>query len=138
MNLSDVVYSTLGGGLIGVSAMILLFFTGKVCGISGIARTAVFSSIDRSWKLAFIFGLLGGAFIYQQINPSALPFREEPPLLLLVVAGLLVGIGTRIGNGCTSGHGICGIGRLSKRSVVATVLFMLTAIITVAIANFFK
>jgi uncharacterized protein len=138
MNISDLISPLIGGGLIGLSAMILLFFTGKICGLSGIARAAVFSNIERSWKLAFLLGLLGGAFIYQQINPVPLPFREELSSPLLIIAGLLVGIGTRLGNGCTSGHGICGIGRFSKRSIVATMMFMLTAIITVAITNIFK
>jgi uncharacterized protein len=138
MNFSDLLFPILGGGLIGLSAMILLFFTGKVCGLSGIARAAVFSNSERSWKLAFLFGLLGGVFVYQQLNPMQLPFRPELPTPLLIIAGILVGIGTRMGNGCTSGHGICGIGRFSKRSIVATLLFMLTAIITVVITNLFR
>lgn len=124
----------IGGMLLGVSAIILLFFNGKIAGISGI-----FSGIispkrnDTSWRVVFIMAMIAGGLMASTI--LGIPLAEEFPFspIRVVVGGLLVGIGTKLGNGCTSGHGICGIGRLSKRSMVATVVFMATAIMTVFI-----
>ncbi len=120
----------LGGMLIGLAAVFLFFFNGAIMGVSGImSRLLTKPSKDSWWRLAFIAGLVLGGFLYQMKNP--LQVNIDASLGVLVVAGLLVGFGTVMGNGCTSGHGICGIARLSKRSIAATIVFMLAGIITV-------
>ena len=124
----------LGGALIGLSASVLLYFNGRVAGISGIAWNALRQSgFERSWRLIFILGLLAGAgmTIYFFDN-AALP-RHDFPVWKLILAGLLVGIGTHLGSGCTSGHGICGLARFSKRSFVAVMVFMTCGIITTSV-----
>ena len=120
-------YSALAGGaLIGVSASILLFLNGRVAGISGILGGLVSDSrSEMGWRVAFLVGLLGGSLGYRLIVEDH-PIRLAAPIPTLVVAGVLVGYGTRLGSGCTSGHGVCGIARLSPRSIVATGVFMLT------------
>jgi uncharacterized membrane protein YedE/YeeE len=124
--------STIGGMLIGSSASLLLLLNGKVAGISGIFG-GLFSpaSEDRRWRAAFLVGLLGAGLLFSWFRPSAIGSPPPLPLGLLVVAGLLVGGGTELGNGCTSGHGVCGISRGSKRSILATLIFMATAVGTV-------
>ncbi len=126
-------YSALMGGvLIGLSASMLLLFNGKICGISGITGQLLsFKTSDKKWRWFFFFGLICGGAIIFQAYPSSQNFQSETSTALLVVAGLLVGYGTRLGNGCTSGHGVCGISRLSFRSTVATVVFMLAGVISV-------
>ncbi len=121
----------IGGLLIGISAAILILFNGRVAGISGIlSGILVGSKIERRWRLVFVLGLFASPIIYRL-------FAELPQLEIsdhvgkVVLAGLLVGFGTRLGSGCTSGHGVCGIARLSVRSVVATLVFMAAAILTV-------
>ncbi|WP_448550456.1 YeeE/YedE family protein [Thalassotalea fusca] len=126
-----------GGILIGLSALLLMISIGRIAGISGIA-TAAMNSTDgsgRLWRWLFLLGLLIGALIYSQTWELALPFRQAPPAWVIVVAGLLVGFGTHWGSGCTSGHGVCGIGRFSIRSVIATLIFMFFAAVTVFIAR---
>lgn len=109
--------------MIGTGALMLMLFLGRVAGISGIAASAIFDSNGRSWRLAFVAGLLCGPLLVSLLWAD---FSYATPTLgwEVVVAGLLVGVGTGIGAGCTSGHGICGIGRLSLRSIVATLVFM--------------
>ncbi|MDA0110305.1 hypothetical protein C9980_18955 [Vibrio mediterranei] len=122
--------SLFGGMLLGVSAILLLHFNGKIAGISGIVgRLFEPKTIDKNWRLLFVIGMIaGGVLSAKALNA---PIAEMVvPDYLIVIAGLLVGIGTKIGNGCTSGHGICGMGRLSKRSIVATMTFMGSAMIT--------
>lgn len=122
----------LGGLMIGGAALLLLWINGRVAGISGILGGALTSSgSERNWRLVFLAGLLlGGAIgIYGLIDRSSIALVAEWPML--IPAGLLVGYGTRLGGGCTSGHGVCGIGRLSVRSVTGTIVFMLTAALTV-------
>ena len=121
-----------GGALIGLSALILYSALGKIAGISGI----VFGALDtdsRGWRLPFLAGLVGGAWIAvlsgAQIPVAPLP-KSASGIAVLMVAGLLVGIGTRLGNGCTSGHGICGLSRLSMRSLIAVMVFMSAGILT--------
>lgn len=127
----------LGGMLIGLSALLLLIGLGRIAGISGIVGNILQQSKagnatnDKLWRILFVLGLVIGAAIYHYIDPFQLPFRQPPSAWLMIIAGLLVGIGTYIGSGCTSGHGVCGIGRFSIRSLSATVIFMLTAGITV-------
>lgn len=124
------IYPLMGGLLIGLSTAAYLLLTGKVVGISGILAQALFSK-ERLLPVLFISGLIiGGSAYGVLIEPSA-PFPELRNPLLLIVSGLLVGYGTRMGSGCTSGHGVCGLSRLSPRSLVATVIFMATAILTV-------
>ena len=124
----------LGGALIGLSATILLLFNGRMAGISGIMNGLFNSPKDeRNWRLTFLCGLIIGAIIFQTISPDFFAPRQGYPLWLVAVGGFLVGIGTRLGNGCTSGHGICGIATLSIRSIFATLTFMGAGMITVYI-----
>lgn len=126
-----------GGILIGLSALLLMFTLGRIAGISGIIGNLLSSSKggEKSWRIVFVLGLLLGALFFQWVFPQNLPFREVPNTALLIAAGLLVGFGTHMGSGCTSGHGVCGIGRFSMRSIVATITFMLTAGLTVFIVR---
>jgi uncharacterized membrane protein YedE/YeeE len=123
-----------GGILIGVSAVLLLAFSGRIAGISGALGGLVLdrSNGDRLWRAAFLLGLLGGAALIAMRLPQTI---GTPTLSWggLVLAGLLVGYGTRMGNGCTSGHGICGLARFSRRSFVATLSFMGAGFVTVFI-----
>jgi uncharacterized protein len=119
-----------GGILIGLASWLLLASLGKVAGISGIA-SSVFAGDQRSgaWRWAFLAGLIaGGALFAFWLSP---PMIAQRPLPLLIIAGLLVGVGTVLGSGCTSGHGVCGLGRRSLRSLVATCVFMAVGMLTV-------
>ena len=122
----------LGGVLIGLSATLLLWSIGRIAGISGIVNgLGAAPRSDRAWRAAFLLGLMAAGGIAMQFlshAPSRLQTGSTPILLL---AGLMVGFGTRMGNGCTSGHGVCGLGRLSWRSLVAVLTFMATAVATV-------
>lgn len=125
--------SLLGGILIGVSAVVLLFLNGRIAGISGItAGLLSFSgqSPDRGWRIAFVIGLVAAPLTLMLINGNRPDIAFVVPLPLMLLAGVLVGFGTVLGNGCTSGHGICGIARLSSRSIIATAAFMMTGIAT--------
>jgi len=123
--------SLAGGMLIGVAAAVLLLFNGKIAGISGILGGLLRPTQgDVAWRLAFLLGLLAAPLLYGLAAP--LPeVRIDASLTTLIVAGLLVGAGTRYGSGCTSGHGVCGLSRLSPRSMVATAAFMLSGFATV-------
>ncbi|HDZ5415906.1 TPA: YeeE/YedE family protein [Vibrio harveyi] len=126
--------SLLGGVMVGASAVVLMLFNGKTAGISGILNGAV-ENADRVWRIVFLIAMaLGGVFAVYALG-GYVPTEYSRSLGLVVVAGLLVGVGTRIGNGCTSGHGICGMGRFSIRSVVATCTFMATAMLTVLLVS---
>jgi uncharacterized membrane protein YedE/YeeE len=130
------VSALIGGVLIGLSASAMLLFNGKVAGISGI-----FSGIlrpvkaDTLWRALFIGGLLVGGLILRGFLPNSFDFGTIRSLGALTVAGLLVGFGTRLGNGCTSGHGVCGVARLSVRSIAATATFMATGTAVVYLVN---
>ncbi len=126
--------SLLGGIIVGVSAITLMLFTGKTAGISGILNGAV-ESADRVWRIVFLIAMVLGGLFAVYVLGGHVPDQYSGSLVLVIVAGLLVGVGTRIGNGCTSGHGICGIGRFSIRSVVATCTFMATAMLTVLLVS---
>lgn len=123
-----------GGAFIGLAAVLLMALTGRIAGISGIAGGLLANRrADRSWRWLFLFGLVLGVGMHEMLRPETFALREGFSPLWLAAAGLLVGVGTRMGGGCTSGHGVCGLSRLSARSLVATITFMLTAAITVLI-----
>lgn len=129
----NVPYSTVlfGGALIGMSSVILFLFNGRIAGICGIAFSLMATSLTKNvWRYIFLVGLIAGSLLYHFISGSPYPQAPDTSLPLLIVAGLLVGYGTSLGNGCTSGHGISGLSRLSARSLVATLTFMASAIIT--------
>ena len=120
-----------GGVLIGLSATLLLWLNGRIAGISGIVSGVVFPTAGEvSWRIAFLLGLVIAAGLYMAFVPGAPLPRTDFSRIGLIAAGLLVGFGTRMGNGCTSGHGVCGLGRLSMRSFAAVATFMTTAIAT--------
>jgi uncharacterized protein len=128
--------SGLGGALIGAASALLLVFNGRIAGISGIVGGLVDGHArgDRGWRVIFLAGLLVGGVVLGVVLPSAL--QPSPVALPMVAAaGLLVGLGTRVGSGCTSGHGVCGISRMSARSLVATVTFMATGMATVFVVR---
>lgn len=122
----------LGGLLIGLSALLMLFFNGRILGVSGILG-GILNPNTRSelWRYLFFSGILLGGVILQLVLPNAFENTLERSDFLLVVGGVLVGWGTRLGSGCTSGHGICGVSRFSPRSLLATMTFMLLGFITV-------
>jgi uncharacterized protein len=122
----------LGGALIGLSASLLLLTHGKVAGISGIVGGLLEpGSGDRSTKAAFVVGLLAAGILLPYWLPGAVSTTGSLPMRWIVLAGVLVGYGTRLGSGCTSGHGVCGVSRLSPRSIVATLTFVMTGMATV-------
>jgi hypothetical protein len=120
----------IGGALIGLAATLLLLGIGRIAGVSGIVNNAVEQRDGRGWRVAFLLGLVLGAGAWFVFGAAAAP-RTGFPWPWLVAAGLLVGFGTRLGSGCTSGHGICGLSRMSKRSLAATLAFMGLGIATV-------
>jgi len=120
-------HSLIGGALIGSAAVLLLILHGRIAGISGIAGGLLKPrSGDIDWRVAFVSGLVLAPWVYSLFAPLP-PIRIETGYPLLMLAGLLVGFGARLGSGCTSGHGVCGLSRLSGRSVVATSIFMASA-----------
>jgi uncharacterized membrane protein YedE/YeeE len=120
-----------GGVLIGLAATLLLWLNGRAAGVSGILNGVIFPKReDIAWRAAFLVGLITAGGLYMALVPGASLPRTDYSRVALIVAGLLVGFGTRMGNGCTSGHGVCGLGRLSLRSLVAVLTFMTTAIMT--------
>ncbi|MDD0853432.1 YeeE/YedE thiosulfate transporter family protein [Halobacteriovorax sp. GB3] len=124
--------SLVGGMLIGLSATVFLASLGKIAGISGIARNAILSDKgDRLWRWLFLLGLVFGGFITVIVKPDLSAATMEFDTLKLVLGAILVGAGTTIGSGCTSGHGICGLSRLSVRSLIATLTFMFFGLLTV-------
>lgn len=124
-----------GGALIGVAASILLVTSGRAAGISGIVAGLLAPTAGQfRWRAFFVAGLLAGGLLAALFAPAALGAMTRPALVA-IPAGLLVGFGSQLGGGCTSGHGVCGLSRLSRRSLVATAVFMLTAIATVFVWN---
>ncbi len=129
-------YSALFGGiLIGLSASMLMLLNGRIAGISGIVKGLIkpSSASEINWRIAFIVGLIFGGFAYSLIFPVEIKPPEGINTLTLIIGGLIVGIGTAMGNGCTSGHGVCGVARFSIRSIIATATFLSTGILTVYI-----
>ena len=123
--------SLAGGALIGLSATALLWLNGRIAGVSGIAWSALREKGgERRWRMTFLAGLIAGAGLWFAFAPGVAAPRQGFPLPLLLAGALLVGVGTRLGSGCTSGHGICGLARLSPRSLAAVVVFMAVAMAT--------
>lgn len=140
MDTNEYVMATVGGVLIGIASVLLLWLNGRIAGISGITF-GIFSRrvADSAWRIAFLAGLILAGSGYQWLSGATLIERNDFPAWVTVVAGLLVGFGTRLGNGCTSGHGICGVGRLSSRSIAATITFVATGMITAtAVSHLFS
>ena len=128
--------AAIGGALIGLSAVLLMLLTGRIAGISGIFGGLLSpDSRDRGWRIAFIAGLVLAPLLAGWIGYGMPTPKLPPSWTVIIAAGLLVGFGSRLGGGCTSGHGICGVARLSVRSIAATAIFMLAAIATVAITR---
>ena len=121
-----------GGCLIGFAAFIFFVFNGRIAGVSSIASDSIIKNENRFDNLLFLLGLIIGPIIYS-LSSKEIESVLTNSLSLLIAGGLLVGLGTKIGNGCTSGHGVCGISRFSIRSIVATVAFIITGVITVLI-----
>ena len=130
------VTSLLGGAVIGTSAALLWLGYGRIAGITGILGESLRPRRgDLEWRLLFLAGLVGGGSLIARLRPGAFGAPGTMSGLVLAAAGLLVGFGTRLGNGCTSGHGVCGVARLSKRSIVATFVFMVTGALTVLVTR---
>lgn len=130
--------SILGGALIGVSVSLMLLFNGKVTGVSGILGSLIGKESDNSWRLLFIIGLIAGGFILKLLYPEAFKIQIGLKTSDYIIAGLLVGVGTTIGSGCTSGHGVCGISRFSTRSIIATATFIIFGILSVALFHLLR
>lgn len=130
--------SAIGGGVIGAAASMLILFCGRVAGIIGILGGVLSrANNDKGWRIAFLLGMVLSPVLWRLVAPlPAVSITASWPML--VVAGLLVGVGTRYGSGCTSGHGVCGLSRLSVRSLVATLTFMAAAFITVWLVGFWR
>lgn len=130
------VASLLGGILIGLASALFMLLTGRICGVSGIYGGLLqFHRGDSLWRFLFIAGLLTGGFLSLILFPESGNIELDIPVSTLILAGLLVGVGVRLGSGCTSGHGVCGVGRLSPRSIVASSIFFGTGM---TVATFFS
>ena len=131
----DPVSAAIGGALIGLAATLLMVLTGRIAGISGILGDLVdLAGLDRAWRLAFLAGIIAAPLVFAAAG-HGLSAPAMPGWSIVIVAGLLVGFGTRLGSGCTSGHGICGIARLSPRSIAATLVFVAVAMLVVAVTR---
>lgn len=132
----DYIYALLGGAIIGFATVVMMHFNGRVTGISGIVNGLFkYVSQDWAWRLTFVLGLFLGGIVMKIGRPEGFIDTANTDLPTIIVAGLLVGFGTIMGSGCTSGHGVCGISRLSIRSIVATVTFIAAGILTVFIKH---
>ena len=134
MNHYTLLNPVIGGILIGLASLLATVLSGKIPGISGVfGRLLVPATPDKMWRVVFLAGLIGGAALSFQLWQSAALYRPLRPLAVMAIAGLLVGFGTRLGGGCTSGHGVCGVGIGAKDSIAATLIFMAVGIVTVFI-----
>lgn len=136
MEQANIIGGLIGGAMIGLAASMLFMFSGKIAGVSGILGRLFTPSSwsDKYWRLAFLVGLIAGAGLYGLLTDD-LSITLQRHGVLLLIAGFLVGIGTGLSSGCTSGHGICGMARFSKRSIIATLVFMVSAIVTVFVTK---
>lgn len=133
VNVDSWIRAAVGGAMIGLAAALMVVFNGRIAGVSGVLGGLV---LDRKgselpWRALFLGGLMLGALLMMVVRPDLAEATLQTGWLGMVVAGLIVGFGTRMGSGCTSGHGVCGIGRLSQRSIVATCTFMIAGFATV-------
>ena len=136
MNHYTLLNPLIGGILIGLASLLATVLSGKIPGISGVfGRLLVPATPDKTWRAVFLLGLIGGAALSFALWQSAALFRPMRPLGVMAIAGLLVGFGTRLGGGCTSGHGVCGVGMGEKNSIAATVIFVAVGMVTVFIYN---
>lgn len=134
MDLSQFAKPLFGGVLIGLSASLLLLLKGRIFGVSGIvAGVLAPKSGDTVWRVAALGGLISAGLLFLLFQPGAIEAKADAPLWRYIAAGLLVGFGTQLGSGCTSGHGVCGISRLSPRSIVATLTFIAAGMATVGV-----
>ncbi len=135
----EVVWKPLFGGvLIGLAVTLMLLFNGRVTGISGIINSAIVKpQKDSGWRWSFIAGLVLGGFVLVALNAEFFANTTGRSLTEIAIAGVLVGFGTAMGKGCTSGHGVCGVSRLSIRSIIATVTFIAAGLVTVALVKWF-
>lgn len=125
-------YQVIGGVIIGLAATMMLLFNGKVTGISGILGEVLNKrSTEKSWRLLFLVGLISGGLFLRFLRPEVFTLESSATTLDYIGAGFIVGFGTLLGNGCTSGHGVCGISRLSTRSIIATVTFIASGVLSV-------
>ncbi len=127
----------LGGLVIGLAATVLFTLGGRIAGISGILYGALKQSGERSWRWLFVGGLLVGGWLCHTLTGKPIPELARDSYILAVIGGLIVGIGVRRGSGCTSGHGVCGMARFSKRSIAATLTFIATGMVTATLLNIF-
>lgn len=126
------IMSLLGGVLIGLSAVLMMASAGRITGISGIlGGLFTFAPFANMWRLAFVIGVVLSPFIFRKATGITPDYHVSSDVVILVIGGLLVGLGTVMGSGCTSGHGVCGMARFSKRSFFATAVFMVSAVVTV-------
>ena len=125
----------IGGIVIGLAVVLFFYSTGRLAGVSGIANNALTKNTNRATNLLFLVGLISGPIFYQLFISSDIPYLINNNTLILIIGGLLVGIGTQIGMGCTSGHGVCGISRFSVRSIIATISFIFSGAIVVYLMN---
>jgi uncharacterized membrane protein YedE/YeeE len=129
-------HALIGGILIGLASLLGTVLSGKIPGISGVfGRLLVPATPDKTWRAVFLVGLVGGAAVSFALWENAALFRGMRPLSAMTIAGLLVGFGTRLGGGCTSGHGVCGVAMGAKDSIAATLIFMVAAMVTVFVYN---
>lgn len=137
MELGSILSPLLGGALIGIAVTMMLLFNGRVTGISGIISSSLAKvRKDGIWRLMFLGGMIVGGALMHILNPDSFINLSDRSLAVVAIAGLLVGYGTVMGSGCTSGHGICGMSRFSIRSIVATVTFMFFGFIAVQVMRF--
>ena len=134
--METLIFAIIGGALIGVGAAALMYFSGKIAGMSGIVGGLLNPKAgDIGWRVALVLGIVVGGAVLMLIRPELFGFGVERSWPAIIVAGLLVGFGTRLGSGCTSGHGVCGIARLGPRSLVATATFVFTGAIAAFVVN---
>jgi len=130
--------SLLGGALIGLSAVILMLTLGRIMGATGILAGAIFTGGDdgeRGWRIALLIGMLCGPWVFKLITGATPVIQVPVSSTLIAIGGVIVGIGVTLGSGCTSGHGVCGLARVSRRSIVAVITFMASTVVTVYIVR---